>query len=246
MNQRLPIYSQRTFLREAMVALARADTETAGSCQLLEDCLLALAVEEMCAIVQVQGSVGYRLQSSVLDQALAAIERSVVQASSESWCPDWWQVRELLKQPASQLEELQARLIHPIERQARPERERVEGEQAVPFDLLHLPKLGLLVAVPAQERYYLDLARVQAQENWVVSGEYYPFEIQAAGWTFVVSAAGEAIVWVQNFPDSLIQQAREMLKEVAQTLYSQGRPHFRARGEAPDDPERSERSGEEE
>lgn len=231
MNQQLPIYSQRTFLREAMVALARADTETAGTRQLLEDCLLALVVEEMCAIVQVQGNVGYRLQGTVLDQALAAIERRVVRSSSESWRPDWRQVRELLKQPASQLEELQARLIHPIERQARLERERVEAEVDVPFELLHVPELGVLVAVPAQERCYLDLARVQARENWVVCGEYYPFEIQVGEWMFVVSAAGEVIVRVQNFPDSLIRQARETLKAVAQTLYSKGIPPFRAQGE---------------
>lgn len=229
MSRRFPIYSQRTFLREALAALVPTTTETADPHPLLEDCWLALIVEEMCAIVQVQGCAGYRHQGTVLEQALVAIERTVYRPSPEHWRGYWPQVRERLKQPANQLEELQARLINPLQRQERPGRERVEVGVDVPFELLHLPEVGLLVAVPARERCYLDLERVQAREDWVVSGEYYPFEIQVAEWTFVVSSAGEAIVWVRNFPDSLIGQVRETLKEVAQTLYRQRILPFRAR-----------------
>ncbi|MBM0743960.1 hypothetical protein JOY44_20435 [Phormidium sp. CLA17] len=51
--------------------------------------------------------------------------------------------------------------------------------------------LEMVVAVPLQARCYLDLERVQAQEGWVVSGEYYPFEIHVEDLTFVVSSAGK-------------------------------------------------------
>jgi hypothetical protein len=46
--------------------------------------------------------------------------------------------------------------------------------------------------------------------------------------TFVVSSAGEVLLQVQNFPKSLVRQVMETLKAVAQTLYTDGKPHFRA------------------
>ena len=98
----------------------------------------------------------------------------------------------------------------------------------MPFELLHLPELEMVVAVPLQARCYLDLERVQAQEGWVVSGEYYPFEIHVEDLTFVVSSAGEVVLPIQNFPDSLVRQVLEKLRWVAQTLYTSRRPVFKA------------------
>ena len=65
----------------------------------------------------------------------------------------------------------------------------------------------------------------------MVSGEYYPFEIHVEDLTFVVSSAGEVVLPIQNFPDSLVRQVLEKLRRVAQTLYTARRPLFRAREE---------------
>ncbi|MBD2077258.1 hypothetical protein H6F86_25945 [Phormidium sp. FACHB-592] len=233
MSRLLPITSQRTFLRAAVVALAATATEAemTGRSSLLEDCLVSLTLEEMCHIVQVQGRVGYRHPATVLEQALDAIERTLYQPDSSQWSQYWQSVRETLKQPASQLELLQARLITPLRQEEMPERQRVEEGVEVPFEIMHLPELGALVAVPLKEPCYLHLERAQAQEHWVVSGDYYPLEIQVDDLTFVVSSAGEVLLQVQNFPKTLVRQVMEMLRVVAQTLYTDGKPHFRARVE---------------
>jgi len=231
MSRLLPIASQRTFLRAAVVALAGTATEaeTTGRSSLLEDCLVSLTLEEMCHIVQVQGRAGYRHPATVLEQALDAIERTLYRPDSSQWSQYWQSVRETLKQPASQLELLQARLITPLRQEAMPERQRVEEGVEVPFEIMHLPELDALVAVPLKEPCYLHLERARAQEHWIVSGDYYPLEIQVDDLTFMVSSAGEVLLEVQNFPKAWVLQVMETLKAVAQTLYTDGKPHFTAR-----------------
>lgn len=222
MSRLLPITSQRKFLREAVVALAATATEpeTTGINSLLEDCLVSWTLEEMCHIVEVQGRARYRHPATVLDQALDAIERTLYQPDAGQWHHYWQRVRETLKQPALQLETLQARLINPLRTEPPPERQHVEVDVPVPFELLHLPELEGLVAVPIQAECYLALERVEAQEGWVLRGEYFPFELQVEELLFVVTAAGEVIVLIQNFPHSLVRQAWETLRTVAQTLYA--------------------------
>jgi hypothetical protein len=113
------------------------------------------------------------------------------------------------------------------------EQQSVDAGVEVPFEVVHLPELEVLVAVPLQERCYLDLERVQAQAGWLVSGDYYPFEIHVEDFTLTVSAAGEVVVSIQGFPNSLVRQVREQLRLVAQTLYTTRRPRFTARAEEP-------------
>jgi hypothetical protein len=211
---------------------------------LLEDCLISLTVEEMCHIVQVQGRARYRHPSTVLDQALEAIERTLYRPDANQWSQYWQRVRETLKQPASQLELLQAQLINPLRQEETPERQRIEAEVEIPFEIMHLPELDVLVAVPLKERCYLHLERAQAQEHWTVSGDYYPLEIQVGDLTFVVSSAGEVLLQVQNFPDSLVRQAMETLKAVAQILYTDGKPHFWATVKEPDESNPAQLEGE--
>lgn len=241
MRRLLPIASQRTFLREAVVALAATTTEpeTTGINSLLEDCLVSLTLEEMCHIVQVQGKARFRHPSTVLDQALDAIERRLYQPDARQWHPYWQRVRETLKQPASQLERLQAQLINPLRREAMPERQRFQEGVEIPFEMMHLPEIDALVAIPIKEPCYVHLERAQAQEHWVVSGAYYPLEIQVEDLTFVVSSTGEVILQVQNFPESWVRQAMETLKVVAETLYTDGKPHFWATVEEVDDSNRA-------
>jgi hypothetical protein len=229
MSRLLPVTSQRLFLLEALQALAYTTAEaTTVASSLVEDCLVALTLEEMCHIVKTHGQVGYRQHASVIDQALEALERQLYYGSSGQWSLYWQRVRETLKQPALQLETLQARLITPLRTEEPPERQRVEVDVAVPFELLHLPELEGLVAVPLQAQCHLDLERVQAQEGWVLRGEYFPFELQVGELLFVVTAAAEVIVLIQHFPRSLVRQAWETLRTVAQTLYTVNPPPFTA------------------
>lgn len=241
MNPLLPVYSQRTFLLDALNSLAESATaaEAMVASSLIEDCLVSLALEEMYHIVQVQGRAGYGYQGTVLDQALDAIGRKLYPSDSGYWSPYWQRVRETLKYPASQLEALQARLLTTQWQEGGSkcplvEYLPIEEDPEVPLELLHLPELERVVAVPLQAQCYLDLERVQAQEGWVVSGEYYPFEIHVEDLTFVVSSAGEVVLPIQNFPDSLVRQVLEKLRWVAQTLYTVRRPLFMARVEEAD------------
>jgi hypothetical protein len=188
----------------------------------------------MCHIVQVQGRAGYRHPATVLEQALDTIERTLYRPDASHWSQYWQQVRETLKYPASQLESLQSRLITTQQPESLLEQQSVDADVEVPFEVLHLPELEVLIAVPLQKGCYLDLDRAQSEEGWLVVGDYYPFEIHIEDFTFIVSAAGEVVVSIQGFPVSLVRQVREQLRLVAQTLYTTRRPRFTARVEEPD------------
>lgn len=180
----------------------------------------------MCHLVQTQSQAGVRGYGSLLAQALEAMERQLYPFQTGDWIPYWRQVSETLQQPASRLETLQSRLLTIKQNDLLPVRQPIEG--SVPFELLHLPEVETMVAVPVQEECYIALERVQAQEGWSVSGAFYPFEVQVRDLTFVVTSAGEIVVSIQNFPDSLVRQAREPLNAVAQTLYTVSPPPFTA------------------
>lgn len=241
MSRRFPVYSQRAFLGDTISALIRGEqaVEPTVADNLLEDCLISLVLEEMCDIVQAQGKVGWRNAATVLDQALDAIERQLYQPDAGQWSQYWQRVRETLKQPASHLEDLQARLLR-VDREGIPQRQRFEEGVEVPFEILYVPEIASLIAIPVGNRCYIDLDRVQTQETWVVSGEYFPFEVQVRDLTFVVSSAGEIILQTRNFPDSLVRELMDTLRDVAQTLYISGKPSFKATVEEPDDPNLSE------
>ncbi len=242
---RYPIYPQRAFLLNAIQALvAEGESEATGT-NLIEDCLTSLTLEEMCEIVQVQGRAGYRHQGSLLNQALETIERQLYSTGIDRLSRYWISVSETLKQPAQRLEELQARLII-TRREGVPARQRFEEDVSVPFEILHIPEIDSIISIPVKNRCYIDLDRVQFHEHWVVSGEYFPFEIQVGDLTFIVSSAGELILQVKNFPDSLLREVIGMLRDVAQTLYTDGKPYFRATTEESDDfnPFQSEEEGE--
>ena len=89
MNPLLPVYSQRTFLLDALNSLAESATaaEAMVASSLIEDCLVSLALEEMYHIVQVQGRAGYGYQGTVLDQALDAIGRKLYPSEAVTGVP---------------------------------------------------------------------------------------------------------------------------------------------------------------
>lgn len=235
MTNLLPVQSQRDFLLEAVIALAKASAgqETAMASSLLNDCLTALVLEEMKKLVRLQSRAGYYQQGALLNQSLNQVERLL--HSQFAWQKDgspawnWRQVRETLKHPASCLEALQANLVAANREHRLPEEQRVTEGTEVPFDILVLRDYETegLVAVPIEgERCYLDLERVQAQEGWVVTGSYFPFAVMAGDFIFVISDAGEIIFQTHNFPPSIIEQARQILKLLAQCLYTKLKPPF--------------------
>ncbi|MBD2074341.1 hypothetical protein H6F86_10675 [Phormidium sp. FACHB-592] len=235
MTKLFPVQSQRDFLLEAVTALARANAEqeTAVAGSLLDDCLTSLVLEEMKKTVRFHARAGYRNQGTLLDQALDQVERLLYRhlAWQQDGCPDWnWrQVRETLKQPALCLEALQANLMAANREHPLPEEQRVTEGTEVPFDILVLMDYETegLVAVPIEsEQCHLDLERVQAQEGWVVTGSYFPFEVIAGDFIFVISDAGEIILQTHHFPASLIEQARQILTLLAQCLYTKGQSPF--------------------
>ncbi len=227
MSQLLPVCSQRRFLRDALNSLARTGAEQAApvASSLIEDCLVALALAEMCHLAT-PSQAGERRYGNLLAQALEDMERQLYPLQTGDWSSYWRQVSETLEQPARQLETLQSRLLAIQQNDLLPTHQLVEG--SVPFELLHLPAVAVLVAVPVHEEGYIDLERVQAQEGWRVSGAFYPFEVQVKELTFVVTSAGEIVVSIRNFPESLVRQARETLCAVAQTLYTVSPPPFTA------------------
>ena len=59
----------------------------------------------------------------------------------------------------------------------------------------------------------------EIRQEYRVRGLGYPWEVEVEEITFVVEADGSIITFLEGFPDSVIEQARSALNQLAQDLY---------------------------
>ncbi len=73
-----------------------------------------------------------------------------------------------------------------------------------------------LIAYPLTN-CHLNLDEIR--QAYRVRGMGYPWEVEVEGITFVVEADGSIITFFEGFPDSVIEQARSALEQLAHDLY---------------------------
>ena len=96
---------------------------------------------------------------------------------------------------------------------------RVFLDAPVSFRVTELGTRGTpkgLIAYPLTAcRLNLD----EIRQEYRVRGLGYPWEVEVEEITFVVEADGSIITFLEGFPDSVIEQARSALNQLAQDLY---------------------------
>ena len=74
---------------------------------------------------------------------------------------------------------------------------------------------GLIASPLAACRLNLD----EIRQEYRVRGLGYPWEVEVEEITFVVEADGSILTFLEGFPDSVIEQARVALEQLAHELY---------------------------
>ena len=78
---------------------------------------------------------------------------------------------------------------------------------------------GLLVEA-SEDCTDLNLDKIRANQNWVLRGDWFPYELQADDFTFVIDDDGSIFVSTANLPMELRTRASGLLRRIADLLYT--------------------------
>ena len=75
-----------------------------------------------------------------------------------------------------------------------------------------------LILTPLLDSFQIDMGKVH--HNYIVVGEWFPFEIKIDYLTFVLDDDGTIYVSTENYPLELMEKSKTTLKELASEIYS--------------------------
>ena len=75
-----------------------------------------------------------------------------------------------------------------------------------------------LILTPLLDSFQIDMGKVH--HNYIVVGEWFPFEIKIDYLTFVLDDDGTIYVSTENYPQDLMEKSKTTLKELASEIYS--------------------------
>lgn len=78
---------------------------------------------------------------------------------------------------------------------------------------------GLLVE-PAEQCQEINVDVIRDQRDWRVEGEWFPYEVFAEEFVFVIDDDGSIFVSTRNLPPELRQKANRLLRQLAELLFT--------------------------
>lgn len=78
---------------------------------------------------------------------------------------------------------------------------------------------GMLVE-PTEECQEINIDAIREQPRWQVEGEWFPYEVLAEDFVFVIDDDGSVFVSTANLPPELRKSAVGLLRQVAELLYT--------------------------
>jgi hypothetical protein len=132
-------------------------------------------------------------------------------------------VREKLAFPAKEIYRLGEQLGTSRRAQRLGTKEELVSESGSPF-IIH--ELGLREAIqgllvePSQDRMELNFDALGRHEGWRLEGEWFPYELYADDFVFVIDDDGSIFVPTANLPPELQHRASDLLKHIAELLYN--------------------------
>jgi hypothetical protein len=130
------------------------------------------------------------------------------------------QVKKTLKPVAAEMEKLGERLTHARQTGKLAGEEIAATEAHTPYEVREIGLRGLtegLLVQPTGDAFEIDLDDLP--EGCTVRGDWYPYEVRLEDILFVVDDDGSIFVSVENFPERLVAQVRELLHELARRIY---------------------------
>jgi len=132
-------------------------------------------------------------------------------------------ISEKLKYVAQEIKELQANLLRSKLEERVGQRRRLNEASRVPIEITELGLSGFTNGLLAQpifclsQEYEMNLQNT----NFIVEGEWFPFEVKIEDFIFTVDDDGTIFVSVENLPNRLVEKAKDMLHMLANQLYTQ-------------------------
>jgi hypothetical protein len=124
-----------------------------------------------------------------------------------------------LRAPAMELSDLRTKLRASKELARTGQETFVEGVQSYQIKELGLKGSieGLLI-YPLADIVEIDLDKLR--QAYMVEGEWFPFQITSHNFTFVIDDDGSIFTSTENFSEGMMSDAKEILKQIADDLYS--------------------------
>ncbi|MBW4540238.1 MAG: hypothetical protein KME43_13980 [Myxacorys chilensis ATA2-1-KO14] len=221
----LAVLSQKAFILQSLVTYIQAGGVQGGHQSfLLEDGLTELV---RILMRELAADVSYRSRLSLLDQAIEDVQQQMWEyvfssAISNINFDDYFaRIRHRLKASAREMADLQINLRVAKRREQIVEREEITEAVEVPFQIavigLRETLEGLIATPLADQPCFLNLSDVR--HRYTVQEEHYPLQIEIDELVFVVDDDGTIFISTENFPGTLIRQAREALETLARQIY---------------------------
>jgi hypothetical protein len=225
------VLSPKEFILQSLVTYIQAGGVQQGHRSfLLEDGLTELV---RILMRELAADVSHRSRLSLLDQAIGEVQQQMWEyifspAFSSIDFEDYFvSIRHRLKAPAKEMADLQTSLRVAKQREQIVEREDITEAVEVPFQIavmgLRETLEGFIVTPLAEHPCFLNLNAVR--DTYAVQEEYYPLQIEIDELVFVVDDDGTIFISTENFPGTLIHQARESLEMLARQIYVSTTPY---------------------
>jgi hypothetical protein len=82
-----------------------------------------------------------------------------------------------------------------------------------------LKQLVLSLNVTADQVQEIDVELLLGQQRWQIEGEWFPYEVHADEFVFVIDDDGSIFVSTANLPGELREKASRMIRQIADALY---------------------------
>lgn len=189
-------FSLAELIRDEMRSIARQQRHLPSSTD-----LLGLAVERVTGKVE------------------AALNREVIHLDLGKYIAN---VRKKLRFPAKEIHALSEKLA-----ESRNVEKLGEKEDAVSDSGRHyvIHELGLREAIqgilvePAEDCREINIDLLSEQPSWQVHGDWFPYEVFAEEFVFVIDDDGSIYVSTANLPHELREKARALIRDMANLLY---------------------------
>jgi len=132
-------------------------------------------------------------------------------------------VREKLAYPAKEIQQLSRELVESRQLLRLGSKAEVGTEDG---SHLMIHELGLrdsiqgLLVEALENRTELNLDNLRERSDWTIQGEWFPYELYVDDFVFVIDDDGSIFVSTENLPWELRHRASDLLKQIADLLYS--------------------------
>jgi len=132
-------------------------------------------------------------------------------------------VRDKLRFPAKEMQDLaenlaESRRVHKLG--ATEEIAADSGRHCIVHELGLREAIQGLLAEPTDDCHELNIDGLREKAPWRLQGEWFPYELIAEGFVFVIDDDGSVFVSTENLPPELREKASGLLRRVVDRLYA--------------------------